>query len=555
MTQELKKKEKELLWELKQVCKNTLRISIPFERMLSDVSYRHDVLHKLKSYQHPDVERILRRWERLQPQPVTADENTEAELLPPVLANPGRRYQRWLIILLALVLGFSTAFWWSQSGLSRWLFPTPETADSLENSLPALPVDNPQVVLEISADQTLVPAATAFSSTFWQQSSPVLKEAPRPLPPNDQQWQALLAEQGVVAINLRLPPRQVPAWRLLEQGIVNLLWSQHDLLLKDNAMRLPLGIQGLALVVARGNALTTLDYADLEKILSGQHRDWQSLPESKIRGEIQLIALKNSLDHQQNLPPLAASLAVNEQTSLTAALTSIADDVRSLGLVPFTPQLDEQIADQPLRILALRSQSTGPNTGKSTSKNNSLSYTPSAFSLLSGDYPLRRPVWLYRNAAAGEYGQRYQALLEKNPDFLVDYGYFSPKALWQSGSALFADITSLPQDYQSVVKNGQRLSYTLSENDLSNSQTLEKHSRTIIEILRQHPDYKGEVIVVGLSNPSDSNAFRQARERAQQVSRQLLRLGALPAEIVTVADLPRSPNPAENNRVEIWLAN
>ncbi len=538
MTQELKKKEKELLWELKQVCKNTLNLSIPFERMLTDASYRQDVLSKLKAYQHPSVEPILRRLERMQPQPVAADDNEEADLLPPALSNPSRRYQRWLMILLALVLGFSTAFWWSQSGLSRWLFPAPEAAVPL----PELPVQNPHVVLEVSADQELTPAARAFSSEFLRQSSPVLKEGQRRLPPNDEQWQALLAEQGIVAINLRLPPGDVPAWRLLEQGIVNVLWSQQAVTLPE-IQKLTLGIQGLALVVARGNALTSLDYADLEKILSGQQRDWQNLPESKIRGQIQLVTVKDSLKDQQNLPMPATTVTIREKDSLAEALASIASDVQHLGLVPFTPQLAKQLAGQPLRILAVRGQSSG------------LSYFPSAFSLLSGDYPLRRQVFLYQNPRAGEYGQRYQALLQKNQDFLIDYGYFSPKALWQSGSSLFADITKLPKDYQDIVQNGLRLSLTPSENDLTDSQTLEKQSRAIIEMLHQHSDYKGEVIVVGLSDPSDSRALLRAREQAQQVSRQLLGLGALPAQILAVASLPRSANPSENNRVEIWLKN
>lgn len=544
MTQELKKKEKELLWELKQTCKKSLNLSIPFERMLTDASYRQDVLSKLKAYQHPNVEPILRRLERMQPQP--QDKSEEVVLLPPTFSNPHRRYQRWLLVLFALVLGFSTAFWWSQSGLSRWLFPAPKAAAPV----PELPVANPQVVLEIAADAELIPAVSAFNSEFWRQSTQVRKEIQRRLPPNDQQWQALLAEQNgeqrIVALNLRQPPNGVAAWRLLEQGIVSVLWSQQPVALPES-QRLTLGIQGLALLVARGNALTSLDYADLEKILSGQHRDWQNLPESKIRGEIQLITVKDSRHNQQNLPMPASTVTIQEKASLAEALASIASDVRSLGLVPFTPQLAEQLAEQPLRILALRSQGHGQST--------SLDYLPSAFSLLSGDYPLRRQVFLYQNPRAGDYGQRYRALLEKNQDFLIDYGYFPAKALWQDGRSLFPDTTKLPKDYQTVVQNGLRLSLTPNGNDLVDSQTLEKQSRAILELLRQHPDYKGEVIVVGLSDPHDARALLRAREQAQQVSRQLLSLGALPAQILAVADLPRSPHPSENNRVEIWIKN
>jgi hypothetical protein len=539
MNQELKKKEKELLWELKQVCKDVLHLSIPFERMLKDATYRQDVLTKLKTYQHPSLEPILRQLERMQAQPVkNGSDVEESELLLPVATRPASGYRHVLLIILALTLGFSAAFWWSHSGLSRWLFP----ASKNQPTLLELPIDKPQVVLEISADSALVPATKTFNSSFWRNSSQVLKEAQRALPPSDEEWQALVAEKGILAINLRLPPQNVPAWRLLEQGVVSTMWSSQDLRL-PGVQRLPLGIQGMALIVGRGNGLIAIDYADFKKILSGQTRDWQSLPESKIHGEIRLVTTKETRGTDKNLATPAANVFLLEKDSLAEALAVIASNVQYLGLVPFTPQLTEQLANYPLHLLGLRGQSTGLPT------------FPSLFSLLSGDYPLRQIVWLYQKQPPSEYGQRYQALLAKNPKFLVDYGYFPVEPLWQYGTSLFSDLTKLPQDYQNVVKNGLRLSITPTAADLADSQSLNIYSRAIVQSLQQNANYKGEVIVVGFSDPQDPQALASARDRAQQLGRQLLSLGVLPGQILAVASLPRSPNPLENQRIEIWIKN
>ncbi len=308
-----------------------------------------------------------------------------------------------------------------------------------------------------------------------------------------------------------------------------------------------IAIDGLAIIVHRNNPLTELSTQQLSAAFSGEVTTWEQLGGSG--GAIRLYVRDDNSGTYDTfkelvLTPQSKNLASNAQRFESSEQLSdlVSRDPAAIGFIglPYVRQS---------RALAI-------------SDGNSLAMLPTTSLIATEDYPLSRRLFLYIPPNDSDSWSRA----------LVDFSHSAQgQALVEKAGFVAQNVEAvkvsanpqMPEDYQQLATNAQRLSVNFRFQDKSASLD-NKGQRDIARVtdyIQQQDKHYHKVVLVGFGDPKSDPARAEllSRLRAMAVRRELAKSGVIFRETIGFGEqLPVAANSADegrlkNRRVEVWV--
>jgi phosphate transport system substrate-binding protein len=296
-----------------------------------------------------------------------------------------------------------------------------------------------------------------------------------------------------------------------------------------------IGVDALAVVVNPANPLARLSQPQLARIFLGRTTDFADVGGRP--GRIRVVApaadpraddrLKAIVPQWLPLAPTAQRLASSD-----AIIAAVLADPAAIGIV-------ERRAATALKTLAI-----GPAAGQAVA--------PTALALISGDYPLARPVRAVRfNHDDSPYETSFVAFARTEPArAAITAAGFEPI---RSDSFASAIPAVAPPAYTSVVAGNRRIA--------PDSVGLEPQSSFDLDTLADRLTGEGvngsRLRIIGLSDPGRPDAAADADRLARQIATLLAERGLDATTAIGIGGAMPVAEPGaanRNRRVELWIS-
>lgn len=311
-----------------------------------------------------------------------------------------------------------------------------------------------------------------------------------------------------------------------------------------------IGLDGVAVIVNKGNSLDKLDTRKLADIFAGKIVDWAEIQEKP--GPITAYARDDksgTFDTFKNI--------VLGKTELQANIQRFESN----------PELSDKVAMDPLGIGFTSLPNIRKAKGLAIAEEGAGAIYPSFFTVATEDYPLSRRLYLYTETNPArpivrdfvEYAHsRFGQEIVKNLGFVdLNIKSFVADAM---GSADIKNSESI-RPYVETIKDSERLSLNFRfRNNLAilDNRGMRDLDR-MVDFLKERMDKK--ILLAGFAdNAGDSGYNRDlAFERAETVAKELRARGIAINKVISVGEeLPVASNSTEqgrekNRRVEVWI--
>jgi phosphate transport system substrate-binding protein len=311
------------------------------------------------------------------------------------------------------------------------------------------------------------------------------------------------------------------------------------------------GLDGLAVIVNKANAVPMLTKAQLASIFTGQISDWSQLGAAARgkTGQIKLYARdekSGTFDSFQQMVLGQNKLAAGarrfeDSAQLSVAVSGDPDGIGFIGL-PY--------------VLSARAVGVADK--------GALALLPNRFTVATEDYVLSRRLYLYSAVApANPNVLKFVAFAKSKAgqDIVAQNGFVEQTV--QAEATASAVDASAPAEYRQATTNATRLSlnfrFRTGSKDLDNKALPDlDRVATFLSDMRTPP---GSVMLFGFADArgaADAN-LKLSRERAQTVAAEFKQRGISPAVVTGFgASLPVASNDSaegqeRNRRVEIWI--
>ena len=308
-----------------------------------------------------------------------------------------------------------------------------------------------------------------------------------------------------------------------------------------------IAIDGLAIILNPQNPLNTLNTEQLAQIFNGEVSHWEDV--GGVDGAIHLYArddqsgtydtFKELVLNRRGKPLAVAAKRFESSEALSDAVSHDPQGIGFIGL-PYVRQA------KALAIVDGDSQPMLPVTSL----------------IATEDYPLSRRLYFYlppsnRNPWA-------KALVDftqsgKGQAIVAANGFIAQ----QVQAIAVEPRASMPEDYQSIVRDAQRLSvnFRFEEGSASLDNKARQDLQRVVAYLKSHGKLDKQVTLVGFGDAKNDpqRAALLSKLRAMAVRRELVKSGVVLRDIRGFgAQMPVAANTADegrikNRRVEVWV--
>lgn len=308
-----------------------------------------------------------------------------------------------------------------------------------------------------------------------------------------------------------------------------------------------IAIDGLAIILNPQNPLNTLNTEQLAQIFNGEVSHWEDV--GGVDGAIHLYArddqsgtydtFKELVLNRRGKPLAATATRFESSEALSDAVSHDPQGIGFIGL-PYVRQA------KALAIVDGDSQPMLPVTSL----------------IATEDYPLSRRLYFYlppsnRNPWA-------KALVDftqsgKGQAIVAANGFIAQ----QVQAIAVEPRASMPEDYQSIVRDAQRLSvnFRFEEGSASLDNKARQDLQRVVAYLKSHGKLDKQVTLVGFGDAKNDpqRAALLSKLRAMAVRRELVKNGVVLRDIRGFgAQMPVAANTADegrikNRRVEVWV--
>lgn len=306
-----------------------------------------------------------------------------------------------------------------------------------------------------------------------------------------------------------------------------------------------IGLDGIAVIVNRKNPLQKLDRASLQRIFSGEVKNWSEVGGKA--GPIHVFALDDNSGTYDTFKSLVLDkkslVAAQREASHAAIAEMVARDPDGIGFVGL-PFVDKNkalaIADGEARAIV-----------------------PDAFSVATEDYVLARRLFFYLpEVTASPLARQFVefAVSDAGQDVAEEVGFVS-QALIASEISVGSDA---PEEYRTLISGAQRLS--LNFRFLPGSPVLDNKAQRDIARLKafmaQAKNKGKELMLYGFADSNEAMpivSLQLSTDRADTVADLLVKEGMRPRKVrgfgnvVAVASNDSEEGRAKNRRVEVWV--
>lgn len=304
-------------------------------------------------------------------------------------------------------------------------------------------------------------------------------------------------------------------------------------------------IDGLAVIVNKGNPVRALTLNQIAAIFSGQITSWEA-----VGGEDMPISLY-ARDENSGTWDTFSSLVFGDEYSLSARARRFESN----------DKLSDTVADDPggigfVGLASVRHAASLAIGGEGTQP-----LQPSELAVATEDYALSRRLFLYSaNREKNNYVQDFVSYIQsdRGQQVVKRTGFVSQNLI-----SVAEDLEG-PDSYVELLREAERLSVNLrfSEGSAELDNKAQRDIQRIAEYI-QRPDNIGKSLILigfGDQKQTERRAVVLSQLRALAVKSELFRRGVLTEPVVGLGDdLPVASNDtagrSKNRRVEVWVRN
>lgn len=308
-----------------------------------------------------------------------------------------------------------------------------------------------------------------------------------------------------------------------------------------------IAIDGLAIILHPQNPLSQLNTEQLARIFSGEMKTWEEL--GSAGGPIHLYAR----DDQSGTYDTFKELVLSRRGK---TLGSTAKRFES------SEQLSDAVSQDPQGIGFIGLPYVRQAKAVAIVDGDSQPMLPLSSLIATEDYPLSRRLFLYlppngQNPWADALVAFSQS--SKGQAIVAANGFIA-----QTVQAMtVASSAQMPDDYQAIARNGQRLTvnFRFEEGSASLDNKARQDLSRVLDYLKLHDKLNKQVTLVGFGDAKSdpARAALLSKLRAMAVRRELVKSGVVFREIRGFgAEMPVAANSADegrikNRRVEVWV--
>ena len=308
-----------------------------------------------------------------------------------------------------------------------------------------------------------------------------------------------------------------------------------------------IAIDGLAIILHPQNPLSQLNTEQLARIFSGEMKTWEEL--GSTGGPIHLYAR----DDQSGTYDTFKELVLSRRGK---TLGSTAKRFES------SEQLSDAVSQDPQGIGFIGLPYVRQAKAVAIVDGDSQPMLPLSSLIATEDYPLSRRLFLYlppngQNPWADALVAFAQS--SKGQAIVAANGFIA-----QTVQAMtVASSAQMPDDYQTIARNGQRLTvnFRFEEGSASLDNKARQDLSRVLDYLKLHDKLNKHVTLVGFGDAKSdpARAALLSKMRAMAVRRELVKSGVVFREIRGFgAEMPVAANSADegrikNRRVEVWV--
>jgi len=459
------------------------------------------------------------------------------------------RFPKKAIIGFAFLL--SVAF-----ALGYFLWPDPN--GSLDDSVIG-PVSRGTIILRLSGSNTIgAVLAPALAEEFLKQLGATNVKTERGSKEDELQVQGMLpGDSRPKAIEIHAHG-SATAFEDLEKGLCDIGMASRKIKPEETTrlaglgdMTSPasehiLGLDGIAVIVNKGNPIETLTKEQVARAFSGETKDWMEL--GGIRGRISVYAR----DDKSGTYDTFKTLVLGSRQLLSNAKrledsrelsSSVSKDPNGIGFIglPYV---------QDAKAVAVSEGGTRP-------------FLPNHFTVSTEDYALSRRLFFYTPwNPPNDFTRKFVnfALSRQGQDVVEKIGFIGQNVSPTQSTEIPSDA---PEQYRKLTKGSDRLSldfrFRTGSSDLDNK-ALADLDRVVTFLIDLH--YTGQnILLFGFADSTGTNAVNDtlSRNRADSVAQQFNLRGVRPSAVAGFgSQLPVGSNDTadgreKNRRVEIWL--
>ncbi len=304
------------------------------------------------------------------------------------------------------------------------------------------------------------------------------------------------------------------------------------------------GLDGLAIVVNRNNAVASLSTTVIGKIFTGEISDWQDAGGAP--GPIKVLARDDKSGTYDTFKALvlgkrqlvAGAARIEDSRELSDRVAGDASAIGFIGL-PYV---------RSAKAVAVSEEGTTP-------------LVPNRLTVATEDYLLSRRLYLYTAASPNPLVRRFVefALGSAGQDIVAQIGFVELNVKTESASV----TANATPEYIATIKGAERLSLNFRFQPGSS----QLDNRALVDLDRvagflSSPEHaRGGIVLVGFADSVGAHEANRAlsASRASVVADEFRRRGVAPAAVTAFGDAsPVASNKTEdgrqkNRRVEVWL--
>ncbi len=310
------------------------------------------------------------------------------------------------------------------------------------------------------------------------------------------------------------------------------------------------GLDGVAIIVNRNNAVETLSREQLSKIFAGVTTDWGQVGGKS--GPISIYAR----DAKSGTFETVKSIVLGSR-DLAPAAQRFEDSA----------QLADKVAADPSGIGFVGLPYVRSAKALAVSDKGSRALTPNRLTVATEDYLLSRRLFFYNsaNATSADVNRFIEfALSKEGQDVVEKVGFISQHVRAEKAPAIeAASPAESPAEYKKLVESAERLSldyrFKAGVAGLDNKAVVDL-DRLVTFLGDLH--YTGDdLLLLGFADSTGDPAANQrlSKERATAVAEQIARRGVKPGAVIgfgqamPVADNGSEDGRQRNRRVEVWV--